>query len=410
MSKIKIKNFGPIRSGFEENDGFIDIKKVTVFIGNQGAGKSSVAKLISTMTWLEKALRRGELTENEVTKYNRLVNNYCAYQGVKSYFMADTEIEFHGNAFAFYYSEGKLRIDSLDEKYALPKIMYIPAERNFVSVVNNPDKLKGLPRPLLTFLTEYEKAQESIKDSLLLPINNVAFEYDKLNKIANIRGEGYKIRLSEASSGFQSAVPLFLVSEFLAKSIGKDSDASKTDLSAEEERRIRSEIRKIFENPKLTDEFKRAAMEEIASRYLNACFINIVEEPEQNLYPKSQRDILNKLLEFANFTEDNKLILTTHSPYIISYLTLAIKAHEILQKIEESGNKDVLKNELEQVVPLASCLAANQVLIYELDVNGGIKKLNTYGGIPSDENYLNQLLADTNVSFDKLLEIEEQCQ
>ena len=56
MSKIRIKNFGPIKEGFQENNGWIDIKKVTLFIGNQGSGKSTVAKLISTFTWLEKSL------------------------------------------------------------------------------------------------------------------------------------------------------------------------------------------------------------------------------------------------------------------------------------------------------------------------------------------------------------------
>ncbi len=59
MSKIKIKNFGPIKEGFKEisPDGSInewmEIKKVTVFIGNQGSGKSTVAKLISTLSWIE---------------------------------------------------------------------------------------------------------------------------------------------------------------------------------------------------------------------------------------------------------------------------------------------------------------------------------------------------------------------
>ncbi|WRH68347.1 MAG: AAA family ATPase [Planktothrix sp. GU0601_MAG3] len=48
MSQIKVKNFGPIKSGFTDNDNFIDIRKITIFIGNQGTGKSSIAKLIST--------------------------------------------------------------------------------------------------------------------------------------------------------------------------------------------------------------------------------------------------------------------------------------------------------------------------------------------------------------------------
>jgi predicted ATPase len=73
MSQIKVKNFGPIKVGLVENDGFIDVRKVTIFIGNQGTGKSSIAKLISTLSWLEKALYRGDLEEKYVTKYNRFV-------------------------------------------------------------------------------------------------------------------------------------------------------------------------------------------------------------------------------------------------------------------------------------------------------------------------------------------------
>jgi hypothetical protein len=40
MSRIRIKNFGPIKVGNQSNDGWIDIKKVTVFIGNQGAERT----------------------------------------------------------------------------------------------------------------------------------------------------------------------------------------------------------------------------------------------------------------------------------------------------------------------------------------------------------------------------------
>lgn len=53
--KLKVRNFGPIRDGFGD---FIDFDKVTVFCGPQGSGKSTVAKLFSTLSWVEKALFR----------------------------------------------------------------------------------------------------------------------------------------------------------------------------------------------------------------------------------------------------------------------------------------------------------------------------------------------------------------
>ena len=60
MSRIRIKKFGPVQNGVHDNDGWLDIKKVTIFIGNQGSGKSTIAKLISTFTWIEKALMIGD--------------------------------------------------------------------------------------------------------------------------------------------------------------------------------------------------------------------------------------------------------------------------------------------------------------------------------------------------------------
>ena len=54
--ELKIKNFGPISAGFSNpaNDDFFLISKCTVFIGEQGTGKSTVAKIASTFLWLEK--------------------------------------------------------------------------------------------------------------------------------------------------------------------------------------------------------------------------------------------------------------------------------------------------------------------------------------------------------------------
>lgn len=86
MSKIRIKNFGPIKEGFVENSGWIDLKKVSVFIGNQGSGKSTVAKLISTLSWIEKSLYRENSSKSEVKRKPKFQNYYCDYQNLKNFF------------------------------------------------------------------------------------------------------------------------------------------------------------------------------------------------------------------------------------------------------------------------------------------------------------------------------------
>ena len=124
--------------------------------------------------------------------------------------------------------------------------MYVPSERNFTSSVRNIRTLKGLPSTFYTFSDEFVGALEDLRGQILLPINNVKLEHQKLNKIPWIIGDNYKIRLSDSSSGFQSLVPLFVVSEYLAKSLGKEEKGNIKTISIDEERRIRKEVEMIL--------------------------------------------------------------------------------------------------------------------------------------------------------------------
>lgn len=418
MSSILIKNFGPITSGLPNSDsgGLLKISKYTVFIGNQGTGKSSITKLISTCSWLEKTLYRGDLKLSYVTSYNRFVKEFCNYQNIQNYFRPDTEIKFIGNRYTFHYINNKLQVtvhkdlEGENNTYKVPKIMYVPAERNFLSAVDFPDKLKGLPKSLLTFWEEMQRSLQELSGTLKLPVGGVSFEYDKSNKIPRIIGNGYKLRLSEASSGFQSFVPLFLVSRNLANSLKKEVDNSKSELSGAELNRLKAELENIVNNDKLSKAVRDTAIRILSEKYRNDAFINIVEEIEQNLFPTSQKNILFQLIEYANQEESSALILTTHSPYVINYLTLCIKAFDVLKKAEGSNNSEEILGMLKEVVPLSSVVNPENAVVYELNDDGTIKRLETYKGLPSDENYLNEVLAEGNELFATLLEIEDLCQ
>ena len=164
VDRIKIKNFGPVKEGFKGKDGndWMDIKKVTVFIGSQASGKSTVAKLISTMSWIEKVLVRGDFTEKQLNTFDRF-KKHCSYQNIGNYFNDKTIIEYVGRAFSISFKFGKVLGKKNDDNgYSFPKIMYVPSERNFVSSVRNVNSLKGLPSTLYTFSDEYIKATELI--------------------------------------------------------------------------------------------------------------------------------------------------------------------------------------------------------------------------------------------------------
>jgi predicted ATPase len=414
MAKIKIKHFGPIKEGYLDDDGWLDIKKVTVFIGNQGSGKSTVAKLISTFTWIEKALTRGDYNIKHFQRKNKLKNPYLKYHRLHNYFTSGgkqdlVEICYKGDSYHIHYQKGNLAIEEArNGSYPLPQIMYVPAERNFIGNVKTPKALKLTSDSLIEFVTEFDNAKNELKGSMALPINGVDVEYDKLNDIVNVKGKDYKVRLTEASSGFQSLVPLFLVSWYLANSVKRQSERTKEPMSSDELARFKKGVEAIWANNSLTEEQQRTALSVLSAKFNKTAFINIIEEPEQNLFPSSQWQMLKSLLQFTNMNAGNKLIMTTHSPYLINFLSIAIEGASLLNKIENSSKSGLIEK-LEKIVPVNSLVKADDVVIYQLNEdNGTIKKLASPEGIPSDKNYLNQLLRHGNELFDQLLEIEEE--
>ena len=70
----------------------------------------------------------------------------------------------------------------------------------------------------------------------------------------------------------------------------------------------------------------------VLNKYTNLFFLNFVEEPEQNLFLESQMKNVAFLLKAANVNDENKIVMTTHSPYVLSYITLAAKSYELMNK------------------------------------------------------------------------------
>ena len=180
-------------------------------------------------------------------------------------------------------------------------------------------------------------------------------------------------------------------------------------MSSDELKRFKRGVEDIWSNDNLTDEQKRIALSVLSSKFNKSSFINIVEEPEQNLFPFSQWQILQSLLEFNNMNTGNKLIMTTHSPYIVNFLSIAIQARQLKDKISNSSRASGLFEKLSKIIPNKSLVYSDEVIIYELnEKDGSIKKLPAPLGIPSDKNYLNNALKEGNQMFDSLLEIEEE--
>ena len=361
MSSIIIKNFGAIKM----HNAPIEIKKVTFFIGNQGSGKSTVAKLIATFMWIEKALVRGDYDKKWFKRKNRFKNTFLPYHRIENYLKENTFIQYEGETYVITYEKEFLKFEEKKNNgYSLPQIMYVPSERNFIAYVKSPKELKLSSDALKEFLTEFDNSKEIVKN-LLLPINDVILDYDKLNDTLSLKGEDYKIKLTEASSGFQSFAPIYMVSNYLVNTIKKDSGI-KVSMSGEEINRFRKEIEQLYKDKHLSDEQKRIAISVLPQKFNKTSFVNIVEEPEQNLFPTSQRDMLYSLLKINNEISANKLIITTHSPYLVNYVSVAVEAGKLKQGVT-AGKEE----QLNAIVPISSVINADDLVIYQLNEKEG---------------------------------------
>ncbi len=417
MERLLVKNFGPVSGGLDTNNGYLEIYPVTVFCGNQATGKSTIAKLYSSFIWLEKAFTRGDFERKTFSKDTFLT--ICNNQRIGRYFKKDTILEYRGESFNFSYRDGEFSAEENSgrtEEYERPKVMYVPSERNLLTVLEDADSIKGLPPMLSLFLDRYNSARRKMNgDVYHLPVSGVSIKYDKDALETVVLTDSNMLPISEASSGIQSVTPLSIVTKYLSDDISSGFDSKVQRLSIKERDAIIEDIEKKYSKDhgkasyitsELVTYFNTGILksdedkiEKLLKHYFNSRFINIVEEPEQNLYPESQRLVLYELLKYLNQNKRNKLIMTTHSPYIISYLILAAKAAEL----KDMG---ISNGKIEKIVPVDSICNGNGIAVYETKEDGSIKKLESRYGLPSDDNVLNLALSQTNDDFSDLLEAE----
>ena len=268
--------------------------------------------------------------------------------------------------------------------------MYVPAERNFLSSIKDTNKISNLLAGSLSeFAVEYRRAQLDSKGQLVdLPINNAKIRYDEDKDEVILTVNDKPLKLSSAASGFHSIVPLYWVSKNLINFIKKDEKTLLQTLSTDQILRRERELKQLkLEGISEVDSNRK--LFQVNSRYICRHFVNIVEEPELNLFPTSQQKMLNSLLAINNKNEGNKIIITTHSPYLINYLTLAVEADSLQEKIQSTR----FKEEVDNIVPPNSTIKPNDLIIYELEEKDGtVKLLGNYKSIRNAKHFFSHLL------------------
>jgi len=401
--QLIVKNFGPIK------DATVDFKRVTVFIGPTGGGKSTLAKLA--------AIFRNDAFYKQTEADLDSKQTYQDY-GLKSYFGKNSMLKCNSSTFDFLYSKGKhklsfrgygvaIEIDKddiqalvglekfisefprqantwfTDESYELisqlikdahekpivenkfynrsfkkvdpPLPHYLTAERAFVASLEYSwaglmrDDI-GLPKILLDFANNFSISRKNISE-LPIPFLNVKYIHRKEQDFIKIPKHKSLFRLYETASGIQSVTPLLVLLEHLSR------------------------------NTEQAQSF-------------------IIEEPELNLYPTAQQGLLNWLVEKCTKGE-NDLTITTHSPYILSSCNLLLEAYKVAQLRPD------LKDEIAAIVPKACWLNPDDFAAYYV-ADGTVKPITDERTHLIGGNELDSVSGDISDSFHKLLRLKKQ--
>lgn len=321
MASLHIKNFGPILDSTK-----IELTPLMVLIGRQSSGKSTFMKVLCFCRWVEKKIMAStDDIVSQYTHYNRFIKDLKSFHRLNDeYFKADTELKYDGDVIRIEYTgiNGNAKIvrkKSFAEKRYNSKLCYIPAERNLVSAIQNVDKTyKATGRDVLfNFIYEWNEAKEPYTNEHPFKLAATGgFSYvNKFGADVLVREDGSETPAFYASSGMQSVMPMDVMVNYITDCVGKNAS-----LSMRERNEI-SETDNDYANRRL---FYQSAQ-------------LFIEEPEQNLYPESQKLVvmsivrsLKKALE--NGSEQSLALVTTHSPYIMSVMNVLLLAAIVTEK------------------------------------------------------------------------------
>ena len=394
MIRLLIRNIGPLK----EVD--IELKKVNVFIGKQSSGKSTLAKIVSFCTWLDKSTQK---TENVISKGAfHLLSAYSRL--TEAYFSDDSCIFYEGDNIAYVYNWPKneslpfkdgRKFQTVEcvhkeevffrsvERNSNPKVIYIPAERNFVSAVHNLRNYAEDNDNLQDFVNTWYQVKRKFSKEQAFDVLNLGakYYYSEKDYSDNVIIEGgAKLPLDAASSGLQSVIPLMTIFDWFSSGMYEEE----RPFSPAEYEEIMGAIEGLTSQQ--ADEKMKRMVDRLTGFISGKIYSHtqfIVEEPEQNLFPMTQRELLNYMVSAINHGKNHRLLMTTHSPYVLNQLNLLFKAFDVNQHID------------------GAALNYDDTNVYAI-VDGKLKNLKLKNAHLVDPDYLSQFITDIYDQYESL--------
>ncbi|OYQ43319.1 ATP-binding protein [Flavobacterium aurantiibacter] len=398
---LEIENVGPIKKVS------LFVNKFNVFIGAQSSGKSVIAKILSFCNWVEKDIAINQSFADYEKRPNYFIEKLETFHKLKGYLNENSVIRFSTNVINLEYVRGKINISWKNKySYQRTKISYIPAERN-LAMLPEIEKVDFPNNYLKSFLFDWFDARKNYNDANKLKILNINVEFyylegKKDNIIGSVDGL-YNTPLTQASSGLQSVVPLIVLVDYLTTKIYSEEQnisflfdelrMKVNDLLLDDlvlaplfsNEQLKSGTRKadIFEEfvklLKTGDESANQKFKfyhEVRDKIFKTHGTNlIIEEPEQNLFPSTQKALIYYLLKSVAANENHSITMTTHSPYILYAINNCVLGFLTKDKSDT--------NDFESLDCYDSLIDPLSVSIYEVE-NGQLRSIQESDGLIKD--------------------------
>lgn len=260
-------------------------------------------------------------------------------------------------------STAKLFKERLGAEYVANQF-FVPAGRAFFTSLGRAVVAFEQGRVLDPLTVQFGRIYTSLKDNARYPTRGAKSRVRALDELQEILGgklrrigdaefiettDGRRIPLSALSSGQQELLPLLFVLDFM-------------------------------------EEHARAAL-------------IYIEEPEAHLFPSAQNRLIQELARVLVSSPDNGMVLTTHSPYVLSKINNLVKAGSLAPSLSETR-----ANRLAEVVPRKAWIPKGMVRAYAVRDKQLCEITDPDGLI--DAEYLDSVSGDIAREFSAILEIE----
>ncbi len=414
MEKLIIKNFGPIKSAT------IQVAKFTLLIGYTASGKSTVAKLLCIFNSKEFYCLS---SSSDILDFIRLLEDYSINYGIDEH----TRIEYSNDYYKWVISAKGIDTDyiygadffkllnfkvpssqyvafikelaSRDQKvaelvdeseileyekshqvfeadlmkswkrfiehlkillYKGTDATYIPAERNLFTIIKNnlfklADNGFSIPKSLAAFGAKYEWAKATRDPLFKIPFLKAQIHFMEKGEEDMLLIKGKGIPLSSASSGYQSLIPLYTVMDDFFIMNARFFEPARTPLL-------------------------------------------VIEEPELNLFPSVQKELIQEIVRGINGTNCSTVI-ASHSPYVLSVVDTLVQAGNVA--------KDPKKREkIKEVFEEKYWIDFDDVECYYFSKQGVARSVKNKRLKIIGANILDEISEDLNSKYDQLLDIK----